>query len=177
MNLYLPSSVQWLASDGALLKLSLAGNYPYEGDVALHLSLSKPTSFALRLRIPAWAQAAGPVSIRVNCTPVRFSVSSGFATLQRRWVNGDRVDLHLPLGMRLQAIDQTHPNCVALMRGPLVPFALTGTSPSITAAQLLAAKPLPGETAWQAATATGPVRFVPFNEINDERYVTYFDTI
>jgi len=32
---------------------------------------------------------------------------------------------------------------------------------------------LPGETAWQASTARGPIRLVPFTEINEERYITY----
>jgi hypothetical protein len=52
-------------------------------------------------------------------------------------------------------------------------FALTETDPSITAAQLLGAKPLPGQSAWQASTAGGPIRLVPFTEINEERYATY----
>ena len=174
MNLYLPSTVQWTASDGAILKLTQAGNYPLEGNVAIQLGLSKPSIFVLRLRIPAWTQAGSAVSIRVNGTPVPVSVISGFATLRRQWRDGDRIDLYLPMIMRLEAVDGTHPNCVALLRGPLVLFALTDTYPSITAAQLLGAKLLPGETAWQASTAVGgTIRLVPFSEMNDERYATY----
>ncbi len=173
VNLYLPSSVQWNASNGAKLKLTQAGSYPLEGNVALQLSLSKPSIFGLHLRIPAWSRADSAVSMRVNGEPVPVRVSSGFATLQRRWRDGDRIDLYLPMVMRLEAIDGTHPNCVALMRGPLVLFALTETNPSITAAQLLGAKPLPGQSAWQASTAGGPIRLVPFTEINEERYATY----
>jgi DUF1680 family protein len=111
--------------------------------------------------------------MRVNGVPVSVIVSSGFATLQREWRDGDRIDLYLPMVMRLEAVDGTHPNCVALLRGPLVLFALTETIPSITAAQLLGAKPLPGEPAWHATTAGGAIRLVPFTEINDERYTTY----
>jgi DUF1680 family protein len=173
VNLYLPSTLQWTAADGAKLKLTQAGNYPLEGNVALQISLSMPSTFALRLRIPAWSQTEGAVSISVDGTPVPVIVSAGFATLQRRWRDGDRIDLHLPMPMRLEAIDATHPNCVALLRGPLVLFALTGTNPPITAAQLLGAKPLPGATAWQASTAEGPIRLVPFTEVNEGRYVAY----
>jgi len=173
VNLYLPSTLQWTASDGAKLKLTQEGNYLREGKIALQLCLSKPSTFALRLRIPAWSQLEGAVSLSVNGTPVPVIVSAGFATLQRRWRNGDRIDLNLPMSMRLEAIDAMHPNCVALLRGPLVLFALTETNPQITAAQLLAAKPLPGESAWQATTAGGLIRLVPFTEINDERYITY----
>ncbi len=173
VNLYLPSSVQWTASNGALLKLNQTGSYPLEGNVALQLKLSKPSTFALRLRIPAWSRNEGAVSIRVNGKPLPVNVNSGFATLQRSWRDGDRVDLYLPMSMRLEAIDSTHLNCVALLRGPLVLFALSETTPSITAAQLLAAKRLPGETAWQASAAAGPIRLAPFTEIKDELYATY----
>jgi DUF1680 family protein len=173
VNLYLPSSVQWNASNGAKLKLTQTGNYPLEGNVALQLSLSNPSAFALHLRIPAWIQAHSAVSLRVNGAPVPVRVSSGFATLQRRWRDGDRIDLDLPMITRLEAIDGTHPNCFALLRGPLVLFPLTETNPLITAAQLLGAKRLPGESAWQASSAAGPIRLVPFTEINEERYATY----
>lgn len=59
VNLYLPSSVEWTASDGALLKLTQTGSYPLEGNVALGFRLSKPSTFAVRLRIPAWSQHGG----------------------------------------------------------------------------------------------------------------------
>jgi DUF1680 family protein len=173
VNLYLPSSVQWDAPNGAKLKLTQAGNYPFEGNVAFQLGLSKPSNFALRLRIPGWCQADSGVSIRVNGAPVPVRVSSGFATLQREWREGDHIDLSLPMVMRLEAIDRAHPKCVALLRGPLVLFALTETNPSVTAAQLLGAKPLAGGAAWQASTARGPIRLVPFTEINESQYVTY----
>ena len=173
VNLYLPSSVQWQAATGAKVTLTQTGNYPMEGNVALRLSLSRPSPFALRLRIPGWCQAHSAVSVQVNSLPAPLKVHSGFATLHRVWKDGDRIDLRLPMVMRLEAIDAAHPNCVALVRGPLVLFALTETNSSITAAQLIAAKPLPGEPAWQASTASGPIRLVPFTEINDEQYATY----
>jgi len=75
--------------------------------------------------------------------------------------------------MRLEAIDAAHPNCVALVRGPLVLFALTRKNPAITATQLLEAQQLPGQPVWQASTASGPIRLVPFTEVGDEQYATY----
>lgn len=173
VNLYLPSSVRWTASNGAALKLTQTGNYPLEGNVALRLRLSKPSLFSLRLRIPGWCQDDRALSIRVNGEPVPVRVRSGFAVLQREWQNDDRIDLYLPMVMRLEAIDAAHPKCVALLRGPLVLFPLTETNPAIGAAQLLGAKQLIGEPAWQASTAAGPMRLVPFTEINDAQYVTY----
>jgi hypothetical protein len=74
---------------------------------------------------------------------------------------------------RLEAIDAEHPDTVALMRGPLVLFAVTENAPRITRQQLLAASPVNGESAWQAQTTSGPVKLLPFPSITDERYPTY----
>jgi len=173
VNLYLPSTLRWRTSDGAKLVLKQSGTYPMEGKIAFHVNLSKPTTFALRLRIPAWSRTESGFSVRVNGVRVSAVVNAGFATLQRRWHDGDRIDLGIPMPMRLEAIDAMHPNCVALVRGPLVLFALIRANPSITAKQLLGAQPLLGQLAWQASTATGSIRLVPFTEIHDEQYVTY----
>ena len=62
------------------------------------------------------------------------------------------------------------------MRGPLVlfstPDAGTGETPSITRAQLLAARRR-GPDLWHADTARGALRLVPFTAIESEPYSTY----
>lgn len=173
VNLYLPSTLHWTASDGASVELTQAGEYPLGGNVALKLKLSKPSTFPLRLRIPQWAQTGGTVSLRVNGQPAPVQVHAGFALLQRRWKDGDRIDLELPMPLRLEAIDAAHPECVALLRGPLVLFALDRKTPRVTTQQLLHAKQLPGRAVWEASTADGPLHLVPFTEIEDRNYTTY----
>jgi uncharacterized protein len=74
---------------------------------------------------------------------------------------------------RLEAIDRQHPQTVALVRGPLVLFAVTEDAPVVTRSQLLAAVRLPQQSAWQVDTASGPLRFLPFTAIQDQRYTTY----
>jgi hypothetical protein len=128
----------------------------------------------MRLRIPAWASDSGSAAvIRVNGAPVSAPVTTGFATLRRRWKDGDRIDLELPMPMRLEAIDTEHPETIALMRGPLVLFAITEQTPKMTRQQLLAATPVNGRPAWQAETASGSLTLLPFTSITDERYATY----
>ena len=92
------------------------------------LRASRPSDFALRLRIPAWA-CDRMSDHSVNGVPASAPITAGFATLRRRWKDGDRIDLELPMPMRLEAIDADHPNTVALMRGPLVLFAVTENAP------------------------------------------------
>ena len=175
VNLYLPSTVKWTAKDGAQLALTQTGNYPTEGKITMDVRASRPSEFAVRLRIPAWSNAAQGTMIRVNGIRVPASVRAGFATLRRRWKNGDRVELDLAMPVRLEAIDAEHPDTVALVRGPLVLFALTDKAPGIARKQLLAPEKIPGQAAWRVETASSALRLVPFTEIGDDPYTTYLN--
>lgn len=170
VNLYQPSMLRWVATDGAQLSLTQSGNYPVEGNVSMRLRASRPSSFALRLRIPAWSPGA---VIRLNGQRVTGSTQKGFATLHRTWKDGDRVDLALTLPLRLEAIDKEHPNTVALLRGPLVLFAMGNHAPAITREQLLQAKQVPQQTVWRVESNSRSLSFRPFTAIEDEHYNTY----
>jgi DUF1680 family protein len=178
VNLYLPSTLNWVAGNGAKLSLTQSGGYPLDGRIGLVLKASKSTHMALRLRIPAWAADAGGVEIQVNGLPVNAPVTKGFATIQRKWKDRDRVELNLPMPMRLEAIDGAgtkNPDTVALVRGPLVLFALTEQAPKVTRERLLAATQMKGQPVWMAATESGPLLLTPFTEIHEEKYRTYLD--
>jgi DUF1680 family protein len=43
-----------------------------------------------------------------------------WATVQRTWQNGDRVEVRIPLTLRMLPVDKWHPNRVAVARGPVV---------------------------------------------------------
>jgi len=171
VNLYFPSTVKWTAGNGAHVSLTQAGAYPLEGRINVVVRSNKASNFALRLRIPAWA--ASGAAIRVNGLPVQAPATNGFAAIARKWKDGDHVELNLPLPMRLEAIEAQHPDTVALVRGPLVLFALTEDAPKVTREQLLAAKPMKGQPVWQATTDSGPLLLTPFTEIHEEKYRTY----
>jgi DUF1680 family protein len=176
VNLYLPSALKWTTSDGAQMTLTQAGDYPAGEKIGMTLRASRPSEFALRLRIPAWA---GPgTAIRVNGATVPAQVTSGFATIRRKWKDVDRIEMELPMPLRLEPIDPEHLETVALVRGPLVLFAITDQAPKVTRQQLLAASPAsgvdPAKPAWQVQATSGPLRLMPFTAISDERYVTYF---
>jgi hypothetical protein len=174
VNLYLPSNLRWTSTDGAQLVLTQSGDYPIEGRITMHLRASRPSNFALRLRIPAWSSQIEPL-IRINGERVPVSVHTGFAIVQRRWKDGDRIELELALPLRLEPIDSNHPNTIALVRGPLVLFAITENPPAATRQQLLSAVRLPQQSTWRAETASGPLLLRPFTAINDERYCTYLN--
>jgi len=169
VNLYVPSTLRWTEGNSQI-SLTQKSNYPFEGAVQFDLTTSKPADFAVNLRIPDWAQGA---TLAVNGKPVTDSIVPGkFATIRRPWKTGDRIELELPVRTRLEAINEHHPDTVALLSGPLVLFAMTEAAPAITKSQLLGAKRIRAEK-WQAVTAAGSVDFLPFTAIADEPYTTY----
>ncbi len=172
VNLYLPSTLRWTSTEGARVVLTQTGNYPVEGTITMHLRASRTSNFALRLRIPAWSSQAAPL-IRINGERARAPIQTGFATLQRRWNDGDRIELELALPLRLEAIDPNHPNTVALLRGPVVLFAMADNPPLLTRQQLLLAVQLPDKMEWRANTASGQLLLRPFYTIGAEHYSTY----
>jgi DUF1680 family protein len=167
VNLYIPSTLRW-TQGAAQITLTQKSEYPYGSHVQFEVTASKPTEFALHLRIPAWAEG---MSVTVNGKRVPAQPGS-FARLQRVWKTGDHIDLDLPLKSRLEAIDPQHPETVALLVGPVVLFAITDAEPKVTRAQLLAAKKTAAQS-WQVETADGPLKMSPFTAIEEEEYSTY----
>lgn len=102
-------------------------NYPWDGAIKLHVNVAQPTTFGLRLRIPAWCRAP---RLSVNGETVDLSeLDRGYAVIKRTWQDGDVVALDLPMTVeRIYA----HPavradvGSVALQRGPII-FCLEQT--------------------------------------------------
>ncbi len=165
VNLYIPSTVRW-TQDRVQIALTQKSEYPYDSQVEFEVKTSKAASFAVNLRIPAWADGA---SISVNGK--RESASAGsFARVQRQWKDGDRIEMELPLKTRLEAIDPQHADTVALLVGPLVLFG--DQVPGLTRANLLAARKMaPG--LWHVAAGGNVMKMLTWTEIEDQPYTTY----
>jgi DUF1680 family protein len=169
VNLYIPSTLRW-TQDGAKAELTQESRYPFDNLVQFDVKTSQIRDFTLRFRIPAWATGA---SMSVNGRRVQTPVTPGsFAAIHRQWSGGDRVELDLPMTMRLEPVDPQHQQTVALVFGPLVLFAITDTQPVLTRAQLLGAKRM-GQRNWQVRTDSALIKMLPFTEIGDEQYSTY----
>ena len=169
VNLYLPSTVRW-RRHGTRITLTQTSDYPLDGAIELRLQVERPERFVLQLRIPQWAAGA---ALTLNGRRVEIGLEPGtFASLTRLWHDGDRVQLELPLRLRLESIDGAHPDTAAVLRGPLVLFALGESPPPLTRGALLSARRV-GAQSWEATGPGGPIRFVPFTAIADEPYRTY----
>jgi DUF1680 family protein len=169
VNLYIPSTLRW-QQNGKPFSLTQSGNYPYSDQVQFNLAASHHAEFSIAFRIPAWAGEGA--AILVNGKPVPALITAGsVSTVHRTWKNGDRIQLTLPMSLRLEAVDEQHPDLVALLYGPLVLFAITEEAPALTRAQLLAATRNGDE--W----SVGSLHLRSFPAIGEERYSTYLKVV
>ena len=175
VNLYGPSSVKW-NQQGASFALMQSTKYPLSGLVRMRISAPTKRRFALRFRLPQWVKP-GTAWLSVNSKRIRQALRPGtFASLTRVWKDGDIIKLHLPLRFRLEPVDEQHPNLVALVRGPLVLFAL-GATPPVTRAQLLRARRNPQrQDEWLVRANCDVLHLRPFTAIDDKSYTTYLTT-
>jgi DUF1680 family protein len=168
VNLYIPSVLRWNVGPNKI-ELEQRGDYPLSDAVELRVTAAREETFALHLRIPAWAEDA---RVAVNGKTMPLEVTKGFAVLRRKWKSGDVVELELPSTLRMEAIDAAHPEVVALMQGPLVLFAKTEEQPALTREQALGARRSAGAE-WVIDTGEETLSLVPFTEIGDAAYTTY----
>ena len=168
VNLYIPSELRW-TQDGAAFTLTQKSEYPFDNSVRFEIATPVPKAFTLCFRIPAWAQNA---SISVNGRLHTSGASGSFASIYRDWNNNDRIEVELPMSLRLESLDVRHPEIAALFFGPLVLFAVAVNQPLLASADLLAAQRV-SQRVWEIATPAGSLRLLPFIDIDDEPYSTY----
>jgi DUF1680 family protein len=120
VHLYIGSKLE-LDIDGMAVQLAQHTNYPWDGQVALELSLEQPSEFTVALRIPGWCKH---MKIFVNGEETdAANPEKGYAKISRTWRRGDRIELSMEMPVE---IVRSHPNVrenagkVALQRGPVV---------------------------------------------------------
>ena len=171
VNLFVPSRVRW-EQGGARYSLAQTTAYPLEPVTRLRVGATRPGTFAVYLRVPAWAGAE--TAIRVNGKQVALEVKPGsFAAVRREWKDGDEIEYAIGMPLRLEAVDGRHPDTVALVYGPLALFAVGNLEAEFPRDQLLGARQRStGSTDWLVGRE-GQVAFRPFFAIKDERYRLY----
>ena len=173
VNLFVPSRVTW-RQNGARIALEQHTEYPYSPEIRLSVHTDRPETFAVYLRVPKWA--GSKTAIAVNGRAVSTDLKPGkFVPLRREWKDGDRIEYNIDMPLRLEAVDPQHPNTVALLNGPLTLFATGALESRFSRAQLLAARRQGG--AWNIVSNAGPVTFVSFSAIQDQKYRLYHDVV
>ena len=175
VNLFIPSRVSW-SQNNTQITMTQTTEYPRTETTQLGLSLPRPETFTVYVRVPAWA---GPkTTISVNGGRAEAAVEPGkFLALKRTWKNGDRIEAEFEMPLRLEPVDKENRNNVALVRGPLALFAVNDVPANITGKQLLAATKVPQSSHdWSTKTENGVLTFRPFMEIMSENYRLYIRT-
>jgi DUF1680 family protein len=176
INLYVPSRLKW-QQHGASMSLTQRTNYPHSAHTELELKADRDVTFALRLRIPAWA---GPkTALTINGKRTGEELTPGrFASITRTWKNGDRIALEFDIPLVLESVDPQHPNLVALKHGSLALFAIAPPEAPIARSSLMSAHPLStGSLDWETITDAGKLAFKPFQAIEAEQYRLYQEVI
>jgi uncharacterized protein len=115
VNLFIASELNW-AEKG--IKLTQRTRFPEEERTNFVVTASKPVEMALNIRIPYWVEK-GAV-IKVNGERVNVAAApKTYAKIQRRWANGDKVEVSLPMRLRTEPTPDD-PTMQAAMFGPLV---------------------------------------------------------
>ncbi len=173
VNLYAPSRLRW-NQDGVQIALQQLTDDPLGETATLHFDCAAPVSFALRMRIPGWLNRAPALHVNGKLEPIR--TERGFVILQRRWSRGDMVTLEMPRQFRTEAIDDLHPNTVALLRGPLVYVELNPAIGEDSLPALDSLRPLDGAPGMFQVSKGGRIRvFAPLYFARNESYTTYFE--
>lgn len=116
VNLFVASKLTW---DG--LTLTQETQFPYEESSKLTVNLKKARKFNLMIRRPEWTDDS--FSIKVNGKPV--AITDGYVSIERKWKNGDVVEISLPMPVSVEALDN-EPQYLAVKKGPIVLAARTG---------------------------------------------------
>lgn len=117
VSLYVPSTLTWKSKYGDV-KLTQETLYPESETSTLRLEMRQSAAFPISFRVPGWSNG---VSLKVNGAPIQVACNPGtWATINRTWNPGDKVEVHIPLPLRIQAVDEQHPRRVAFVRGPVV---------------------------------------------------------
>ncbi len=121
VNLFIASELTW---DEKSLIVRQETSFPEADTTRLTLRCKQPVHLALKIRYPAWA--AG-FEVSVNGKPEVVQASAGsYVTVEREWHDGDRIDVRIPMSIRLEALPGSS-DMVAIMYGPIVLAGALGT--------------------------------------------------
>lgn len=101
---------------GQKITISEETDYPFRDRISFLIKSAGPVSFNFQFRIPQWC---GDAAAQVNGRPLGVELKPGtFASLHREFQDGDRVNLTLPMPVRVE--DWFKQKSVCITRGPLV---------------------------------------------------------
>ena len=122
VNLFIPST---LTTDN--LAVTQENRFPQEPSTDLTLRLAGARKFSIKIRQPWWVgNAGGGMTATVNGQAVDTTTEGGYMVITRRWKDGDRVHVELPMHIEAETTPDGKPQ-YSFLYGPIVLAAKTGT--------------------------------------------------
>ena len=118
VNLFIPSTLSW---NGLTVKQE--NRFPQEEATTLTLEMKKARQFAVKVRKPEWAST---VQVTVNGDPIDYRIREGYLIVDRRWQNGDKLRVEMPMYLTAMTTPDGKPQ-YSFLYGPFVLAAQTGT--------------------------------------------------
>jgi hypothetical protein len=178
LNQYIASRIEWQQGESQV-GLIQDSRVPADGNVRLSVSVSRPTKFSLRLRVPSWA---GDTDISVNGERIATGAAGSYVELARTWSDGDAVTYTLRMDYRTvlyEGVEQVEGNLDrhALLYGPVL-MALTGSDEEIPRlridpADLMAKLPAPDDRLSVGLAEHPGYRYQPYWMVDTERFNCY----
>jgi uncharacterized protein len=167
INLYAPSRLSW-RQNGRPVSLEQNTAYPLDSEIEIAVKTATAETFSIALRIPAWA--GNDSAVAVNGKRLSEPVATGkFYEIRRTWSSGDRIALTLGRSLRLEAVDEKHPDLLAVMHGPLALFAVGDRFLPAKRQELMSVRQAaPRSTDWRMATGDGVQMFKPYFAVGPE---------
>lgn len=136
VNLFMDSESE-LKLENTAVKISQKTAYPWDGNIKLTVSPTKPAAFPVSIRIPGWANGqaipgdlytyenkqANAILVTVNGKNTAAVIENGYLKLSRTWKQGDIITLALDMPVRRVIANENIKNNigkVAIERGPVL---------------------------------------------------------
>lgn len=123
------------------INMKMRTDYPWDGKINMEINPETAVDFSLYIRIPGWAQgellpgglysylpaesnSGKEVTLNVNGKRIQqIQMERGYAVIQRKWKKGDKVELDIPMQVRIVGGSlrmEDKQGKAVIMRGPLV---------------------------------------------------------
>ncbi len=126
VNLYEDSSAE-LSVGRSHIRISQQTRYPFEGTIEFQVDVNEPTSFALKLRVPAWS--SGNAKLQIDHTKDDYTVENGYISIHKTWKGKTSLKLmfdNSPYYLESHPYVRNNYGKVAVQSGPLVYCAEQG---------------------------------------------------
>jgi hypothetical protein len=114
--LYAPCQVTAKVGDGSEVTITEDTHYPFDENIQLSFTTTKPVRFPLYLRVPDWCENPR-VAINGIATLAK-ACSRKYILIERTWDNRDTVELRLPMKISITKWTKNR-HSISVNRGPL----------------------------------------------------------